>query len=69
MLELFDILNSTLYAFNPQGGIVWDVAFEPLPTAMLSHAAKTGGNVLGVSPADGNGYGRSSNFTQLATKD
>ncbi|KAK4032371.1 FAD-binding domain-containing protein [Parachaetomium inaequale] len=56
MLEIFDILNNTLYSFNPQGGVVWDVAFEPLPSMMLSHAAKTGGNVLGVRPEQGNSY-------------
>jgi hypothetical protein len=62
MLEIFDILNSTLYSFNPQGGLVWDIAFEPLPLVMLSHAAKTGGNVLGVRPEEGNSYSKSSQF-------
>jgi hypothetical protein len=62
MLELFDIVNSTLYSFNPEGGVVWDIAFEPLPSVMLSHAAKTSGNVLGVRPEDGNSYSKSSQF-------
>ncbi|KAL2136869.1 hypothetical protein VTI74DRAFT_595 [Chaetomium olivicolor] len=56
MLEIFDIFNTTLYSFNPQGGVVWDIAFEPLPSAMLIHAAKTGGNILGVKPRDGDNY-------------
>ncbi|SPQ26471.1 5265f1f4-130b-4917-a3bd-7367a864d0ad [Thermothielavioides terrestris] len=56
MQEIFDILNSTFYSFNPEGGVVWDIAFEPLPSVMLSYAAKTGGNVLGVQSEDGNGY-------------
>ena len=59
MLEIFDILNSTLYSFNPQGGVTWDFAFEPLPSVMLSHAAKSGGNVLGVGSEEGNSYGKS----------
>ncbi|AEO64675.1 uncharacterized protein THITE_2037763 [Thermothielavioides terrestris NRRL 8126] len=56
MQEIFDILNSTFYSFNPEGGVVWDIAFEPLPSVMLSYAAKTGGNILGVQPEDGNSY-------------
>ncbi|KAH6630037.1 hypothetical protein B0J18DRAFT_443023 [Chaetomium sp. MPI-SDFR-AT-0129] len=56
MLDIFDILNGTLYSFNPEGGIVWSIALEPLPAVLVSHAAKTGGNVLGVSPDDGNNY-------------
>lgn len=60
MLEIFDILNSTLYSFSPSGGVVWDVAFEPFPSVMLTHAAKTGGNVLGVQLEDGNSYSTSS---------
>ncbi|KAH6640873.1 hypothetical protein F5144DRAFT_590267 [Chaetomium tenue] len=56
MLEVFDILNSTLYAVNPQGGIVWAIAFEPLPSVISSYAAKSGGNVLGTRPEDGNSY-------------
>ncbi|KAK4143577.1 FAD-binding domain-containing protein [Dichotomopilus funicola] len=56
MLDIFDILNGTLYSFNPEGGIVWSIALEPLPAVLVSHAAKTGGNVLGVSPEDGNSY-------------
>ena len=58
MLEVFDILNSTLYSVNPQGGIVWAIAIEPLPSVISSYAAKTGGNVLGIRPEDGNSYGR-----------
>ncbi|KAJ4292866.1 hypothetical protein N0V88_005524 [Collariella sp. IMI 366227] len=56
MLEIFDILNSTLSPFNPQGGVAWNIAFEPLPAVMSSYAAKTGGNVLGVGPEEGNSY-------------
>lgn len=58
MLDIFDILNGTLYSFNPEGGIVWSIALEPLPAVLVSHATKTGDNVLGVSPKDGNSYGK-----------
>lgn len=63
MLEVFDVLNSTLYSVNPQGGIVWAIAIEPLPSVISSYAAKTGGNVLGIQPEDGNSYGRFSLIT------
>ncbi len=66
MLETFEILNNTLYSFNPPGGVVWDIAFEPLPSVMLSHAAKTGGNVLGVQPEEGNSYSKSFRFQIIA---
>ncbi|KAL6895347.1 hypothetical protein HDV57DRAFT_479239 [Trichoderma longibrachiatum] len=54
MLDIFKSLNGSLYDFNPAGGVTWNFAFEPLPSVMLSHAAATGGNVLGLSPEDGN---------------
>lgn len=59
MLETFDILNNTLYSFNPQSGVVWDIAFEQLPSIMLSRASKTGGNVLGIRSEEGNSYSKS----------
>ncbi len=58
MLEIFDVLNDTLYSFNPAGGVVWSIAFEPLPSVMLSYSEKTGGNVLGLGPEDGDGFGK-----------
>ncbi|ETS03751.1 FAD-binding domain-containing protein [Trichoderma reesei RUT C-30] len=54
MLDIFRALNGSLYDFNPTGGVTWNFAFEPLPSVMLSHAAATGGNILGLSPEDGN---------------
>ncbi|UKZ80593.1 hypothetical protein TrVFT333_008355 [Trichoderma virens FT-333] len=54
MLDIFNTLNGSLYNFNPAGGVTWNFAFEPLPSVMLSHAAATGGNVLGLEPEDGN---------------
>ncbi|KAL7949126.1 hypothetical protein V8C42DRAFT_313385 [Trichoderma barbatum] len=55
MLDIFSTLNRSLYDFNPAGGVTWNFAFEPIPSVMLSHAAATGGNVLGLGPEDGNG--------------
>ncbi|KAK0713408.1 hypothetical protein B0T26DRAFT_742122 [Lasiosphaeria miniovina] len=56
MGDIFDALNATLYAFNPAGGVVWNIAFEPLPSVMLARAGKRGGNILGLGPADGNAF-------------
>lgn len=58
MLDIFNALNGSLYDFNPAGGVIWSFAFEPLPSVMLSHAAATGGNVLGLEPKDGNGVSK-----------
>jgi len=51
--DIFAIANETFYNFDIPGGVLWDLAFEPLPTAFLSHSI--GRDVLGTSPADGNG--------------
>ncbi|KAH8886210.1 FAD-binding domain-containing protein [Thozetella sp. PMI_491] len=56
MLETFDILNETLSSFNPSCGVVWSIAFEPLPSVIFSHSRKTGGNILGLGPRDGNAF-------------
>lgn len=58
MLDIFKTLNASLYDFNPAGGVTWNFAFEPLPSVMLSYANATGGNVLGLSPEDGNGVSK-----------
>ncbi|KAK5168147.1 uncharacterized protein LTR77_006715 [Saxophila tyrrhenica] len=50
--RMFDAINTTLYTFNPPEGIVWDIAFEPLPTVFTAPGA--GKNSLGTSPDDGN---------------
>ena len=51
--EMFDAVNKTLFDFNPAEGVVWSLAFEPLPTTFLAPGA--GKNSLGTSPKDGNG--------------
>lgn len=50
--DIFDIVNETAYDFDPAPWILWDLAFEPLPTVFVSHGAGT--NSLGTSAADGN---------------
>ncbi|KXL42586.1 hypothetical protein M433DRAFT_156085 [Acidomyces richmondensis BFW] len=51
--DIFSIANESLYNFDVPGGVLWDLAFEPFPTAFLSHS--NGQDVLGTSPADSNG--------------
>lgn len=50
--KVFDSINATLYDFDIPGGILWDIAFEPLPTVFTAPGA--GKNALGTSPEDGN---------------
>jgi len=57
--KIFDICNATLYDFNPPGGVVWSIAFEPLPTLVTEHGSLKGGNSLGTSPKDGNAVSKS----------
>ncbi|GJN77669.1 hypothetical protein PLIIFM63780_001162 [Purpureocillium lilacinum] len=52
LVDIFEVLNETLYSFNPQGGVVWDVALEPLAGAMLSRPQSNGDNVLGIESSD-----------------
>jgi len=56
LVDIFEVLNETLYSFNPQGGVVWDVALEPLAGAMLSRPQSNGDNVLGIESSD-KGFG------------
>jgi hypothetical protein len=53
MQHMFDTLNDTIYSFNPQGGVTWSIAFEPLVAAMLKGSKHT--NVLGLESAN-DGY-------------
>lgn len=58
MSRIFDCLNETLYDFNIGEGIFWDIAFEPLPTAITQYGDLKGGNSLGTSPKDGNAFSK-----------
>ncbi|KAM0217064.1 hypothetical protein ACHAQD_007553 [Fusarium lateritium] len=53
MQEMFDTLNKTIYSFNPQGGVTWAIAFEPLVAGMLKNSKDQ--NVLGLKSAE-DGY-------------
>ena len=50
---MFELANETFYSFDPEGGVLWDLAFEPHPTVFLAHS--TGKDSLGRGPNDGNG--------------
>ncbi len=50
--KMFDAINTTLYSFDIPEGILWDIAFEPLPTVFTAPGALK--NSLGTSPSDGN---------------
>jgi FAD/FMN-containing dehydrogenase len=58
MEDIFQICNETFFdvtlpASNAGGNtLLWDLAFEPLPTVFVSHGA--GRNTLGTAPSDGN---------------
>ncbi|KAF5689524.1 6-hydroxy-D-nicotine oxidase [Fusarium circinatum] len=49
MQYMFETLNKTIYSFNPQDGVTWSIAFEPLVAAMLEGSKHT--NVLGLQSA------------------
>lgn len=51
--QVFGIANETVYDFDVEPWVLWDMAFEPLPTKFLAHSA--GNDSLGTSPEDGNG--------------
>jgi hypothetical protein len=53
MGEIFDTLNKTIYTFNPQGGVTWAIAFEPLVAGMLNNSKDR--NVLGLKKVE-DGY-------------
>lgn len=53
MREVFDTLNQTIYTFNPQGGVTWAIAFEPLVSGMLKNPKDR--NVLGLKTVE-DGY-------------
>lgn len=59
--KIFDINNATLYELLPlvNGTLIWDLAYEPLPTKMTHYGHLNGGNSLGTSPEDGNAFSKS----------
>ncbi|KAI0145377.1 FAD-binding domain-containing protein [Xylariaceae sp. FL1272] len=55
LLETFDIWNETFSPIEAVGGVTWFCHFEAIPAVMSTYSRKTGSNVLGVKPEDGNG--------------
>lgn len=53
MSTIFDLANSTLQHVLSVPGISSIVDYQPIPTAITSRANLTGGNSLGLDPADG----------------
>lgn len=57
LAKILAISNETFYSTDSQvpGGVLWSLAFEPLPTQVTKFGPSKGGNSLGTTPADGNG--------------
>lgn len=53
---MFDTLNDTVFSLNPEGGVTWSIAFEPLVGAMLESSQYN--NVLGLELAE-DGFSKS----------
>lgn len=49
----FNAWNTTLASLETIDTLTWSISLEPLPTNVPAKSAATGGNVLGVSPAEG----------------
>ena len=60
LAHILAISNATFHSPEAQipGGVLWSLAFEPLPTQITKYGALKGGNSLGTTPADGNGVGK-----------
>ncbi|CAD6587001.1 MAG: hypothetical protein ASARMPREDX12_002569 [Alectoria sarmentosa] len=57
LAKILDISNETIYSTYSQvpDGLLWSLAFEPLPTLVTKYGPVKGGNSLGTTPTDGNG--------------
>ncbi|MCJ1443024.1 MAG: hypothetical protein MMC23_003521 [Stictis urceolatum] len=53
---IVDIAQDVLGGFEPEGGVFWAMAFEPLPTKITQWGDRNGGNVLGTEPTDGDAF-------------
>ncbi|CAH0022125.1 unnamed protein product [Clonostachys rhizophaga] len=47
--KMFDTLNDTIYSFEPEGGVTWSIALEPLVAAMLPSSGDR--DILGLERA------------------
>ena len=51
--EVFDIFNATIPLLENVAGLVYSLTYQPLPPAITSKSAASGGNPLGFSGSDG----------------
>jgi len=52
--RIFDIANGTLQPIQHLSGLFYALVYQPIPTSMMSHSLRSGGNALGLDSADGN---------------
>ncbi|KAI4173898.1 MAG: hypothetical protein LQ343_002666 [Gyalolechia ehrenbergii] len=50
---VFTIANTTLQSFADSPNLVYALVYQPLPSAITSRSAQSGGNPLGLDPASG----------------
>ncbi|KAI4118823.1 MAG: hypothetical protein LQ345_001216 [Seirophora villosa] len=53
LAQVFRIANTTLQSFAGVPGLAYALVYQPLPSAITSRAADSGGNPLGLDPASG----------------
>ncbi|KAI9642168.1 hypothetical protein NHQ30_008970 [Ciborinia camelliae] len=49
----YDAWNAALPSIQSLSNITWALSFEPIPTNIPAKSAPAGGNIMGVTPADG----------------
>ncbi|MCJ1384458.1 hypothetical protein MMC17_007574 [Xylographa soralifera] len=52
--RVFDIANVLLEPLKNKPGLRYAMAYQAIPTCVMSHSLVSGGNALGLDPADGN---------------
>lgn len=53
LTQIFHIANTTLPSFARVPGLIYGLAYQPLPSSITSRSANTGGNPLGLNPSIG----------------
>ncbi|KAM0807321.1 putative Oxidoreductase FAD-binding protein [Seiridium cardinale] len=54
MASIYQISQTVVKPLTAISAIKWSLSFQPVPTVLLSKAASTGGNSLGLDASDGN---------------
>ena len=52
--RVFDIANTLLEPLKPKPGLRYAMAYQAIPTSVMSRSFASGGNALGLDPDDGN---------------